>query len=104
MVGQLTTSLCIPELERAKTDPRARLKRVNAETAEALKELDATYKAPEKKEDVSVKADKFNAAPFSMGKVRLDGHNSFSYKIKHSLTNEITLGRRIVHVHRDAKN
>ena len=64
-------NLCITELERAKTDPRARLKRVNAETAEALKELDATYKAPEKKEDVSVKADKFNAAPFSKGKVRL---------------------------------
>ena len=58
------------ELERAKTDPRARLKRVNAETAEALKELDATYKAPEKAKDVSVKADKFNAAPYSKGKVR----------------------------------
>ncbi len=59
-----------PELERAKTDPRARLKRVNAETKEALAELDATYKAPEKKdEDKREVADKFNAAPYSTGRV-----------------------------------
>lgn len=60
---------CI-ELERAKTDPRARLKRMNAETKEALKELDATYVAPDKKEQPAAeKADKFNAAPYSAGKV-----------------------------------
>ena len=41
----------LPELERARTDPRARLKRMNAETKEALKELDATYKPPEAKVD-----------------------------------------------------
>ncbi len=58
------------ELERAKTDPRARLKRVNAETKEALAELDATYKAPEKQdEQKAAKADKFNAAPYSTGRV-----------------------------------
>ena len=58
------------ELERAKTDPRARLKRVNAETKAALAELDATYKAPEKEEaDKDEVADKFNAAPYSTGRV-----------------------------------
>ena len=36
------------ELERAKTDPRARLRRVNVETKEALKELDETYKGRER--------------------------------------------------------
>ncbi len=60
------------ELERAKHDPRARLKRVNAETREALEELDKTYKAKED-EDANVEtnrvADKFNAAPYSKGKV-----------------------------------
>jgi peptidyl-prolyl cis-trans isomerase-like protein 2 len=60
------------DLERAKTDPRARLKHINVETREALAELDRTYKVPElsKLEDQSTaKADKFNAAPFSTGKV-----------------------------------
>jgi peptidyl-prolyl cis-trans isomerase-like protein 2 len=59
------------DIVRARTDPRARLKRINAETTETLKELDATYKAPEKKKDVSVKADKFNAATFSQGQVSM---------------------------------
>ena len=72
----------LPELERARTDPRARLKRMNAETKEALKELDATYKPPEAKVDAKTddeageggsskkrKLDKFNAAPYSEGKV-----------------------------------
>lgn len=57
------------ELERAKTDPRARLKRVNAETKDALAELDRTYKAPEVKVTEEEKPDKFNAAHFSTGKV-----------------------------------
>jgi len=35
------------ELERARSDPRARLKHVNHETKEALAELDKTYKGPE---------------------------------------------------------
>ncbi len=57
-------------MERAKTDPRARLKRVNMETKEALAELDKTYKAPEKKEEKKDEMpDKFNAAPYSTGRV-----------------------------------
>ncbi len=42
---------------------------MNNETKEALKELDATYVAPEKKQKVEEKADKFNAAPYTAGKV-----------------------------------
>lgn len=60
------------ELERAKTDPRARLKHINVETKEALAELDRTYKVPELSqigEQSTAKADKFNAAPFSTGRV-----------------------------------
>jgi len=61
-----------PDLERAKTDPRARLKNVNVETKEALAELDKTYQVPElSKNDntVPAKADKFNAAHYSTGRV-----------------------------------
>ena len=57
------------DLELARTDPRARLKRQNLETKENLKELDKTYVAAEKKEEEKAKPDKFNAAPFSTGKV-----------------------------------
>ena len=35
------------DLERAKTDPKARLKRMNLETKEALAELEKTYKPTE---------------------------------------------------------
>ena len=56
---------------------------MNAETKEALKELDATYKPPEAKDDAKTagddeaeagsskkrKLDKFNAAHYSEGKV-----------------------------------
>jgi len=62
-------NLLLQDLERARTDPRARLKRVNLETKEALKELDETYKAPEKKEEAAPKADTVNAAPYSTGKI-----------------------------------
>ena len=60
------------DLERAKTDPRARLKNVNVETKEALAELDKTYQVPElskNDEKAAAKADKFNAAHYSTGKV-----------------------------------
>ena len=60
------------DLVRAKTDPRARLKHVNVETKEALAELDRTYVVPELSklgDQSTAKADKFNAAPFSTGKV-----------------------------------
>ena len=58
-----------PELERAKADPKARLKSVSNVTRDVLNELDKTYKAEEKKEQKVEKADKFNAAPYSTGKV-----------------------------------
>ena len=60
------------DLERAKTDPKARIKRMNNETREALNELDKTYKASDieinqvKSKD---KADKLNAAHYSTGAV-----------------------------------
>jgi len=57
------------ELERAKTDPKARLKSVSNVTRDVLNELDRTYKAEEKIEQKNEKADKFNAAPYSTGKV-----------------------------------
>ena len=62
----------IPDLERAKTDPRARLKNINVETKEALAELDKTFQVPELSKNDSkaaAKADKFNAAHYSTGKV-----------------------------------
>jgi len=55
------------DLVRAKSDPKARLKKVNHETRDTLKELDSTYKAPEKEEEKVEKADKFNAATWSTG-------------------------------------
>ena len=57
------------ELERAKTDPKARLKRVNNVTRDVLNELEKSYKPEEKKETKTEKADKFNAASYSTGKV-----------------------------------
>ena len=60
------------ELERAKTDPKARMKQVNNETKETLKELEATYKSSEieiNKKKSNEKADKFNAASYSTGAV-----------------------------------
>ncbi len=48
------------------------MKHINVETKEALAELDRTYKVPELSqigEQSTAKADKFNAAPFSTGKV-----------------------------------
>lgn len=43
------------------SDPNARLKSVNKETQAVLDTLNKEYKAPEKKEVKSEKADKFNA-------------------------------------------
>ena len=60
------------ELERAKTDPKARLKKVNLETKEALAELEKTYKPSEIEINAiksKVKADKLNAASYSTGAV-----------------------------------
>ena len=61
-----------PELERAKTDPKARLKKMNNETKEALAELEKTYKATDldiNPEKSKTKADKVNAAAYSTGAV-----------------------------------
>jgi len=55
------------ELTRAKTDPKARMKKVNHETRDTLAELERTYKAPEAVKSEVVKADKFNAAHYSTG-------------------------------------
>ena len=57
------------ELERAKVDPMARLKSVNNVTRDVLTELERSYKPEEKQEKKEEKADKFNAAPYSTGKV-----------------------------------
>ena len=57
------------ELERAKTDPMARLKRVNNVTRDVLNELEKTYTPEEKPQHKVEKADKFNAASYSTGKV-----------------------------------
>jgi len=54
-------------LTRAKTDPKARMKKVNHETRDTLAELERTYKAPEAVKSEVVKADKFNAAHYSTG-------------------------------------
>ncbi len=59
-------------MTRAKTDPKARLKKVNLETKEALAELEKTFKPSDveiNKKEVSAKADKINAANYSTGKV-----------------------------------
>lgn len=53
-----------------RSDPNARLRSVNVETKYILEELNREYKAPEKPETKAlVKADKFNAAHYSTGKV-----------------------------------
>merc|ERR1712150_256363 len=57
------------ELERAKTDPKARLKRVNNVTRDVLNELESSYKPEVKEENKIEKADIFNAASYSTGKV-----------------------------------
>ncbi|ELT92391.1 hypothetical protein CAPTEDRAFT_102535 [Capitella teleta] len=58
------------EEEEAKKDSRYHLRHVNSEAASALNELDATYKAPEKKEEkVKRFADAVNAAHYSTGMV-----------------------------------
>jgi hypothetical protein len=49
------------ELIRAKTDPAARLKYINAETKGVLAELEKEYKAPEESVTVKVVADSINA-------------------------------------------
>lgn len=53
--------LAFTELVRAKTDPAARLKSVNAETKVILEQLEKDYKAPEEKVSVKAKADSINA-------------------------------------------
>eukprot|EP00095_Tigriopus_kingsejongensis_P008357 maker-scaffold1160_size58366-snap-gene-0.8 protein:Tk08357 transcript:maker-scaffold1160_size58366-snap-gene-0.8-mRNA-1 annotation:"peptidyl-prolyl cis-trans isomerase-like 2" len=59
-----------PELEKAKTDPRSRLRYVNAETKQSLEELDTTFK-PIVRQTPSVRGrpDQFSAAHFSTGEV-----------------------------------
>lgn len=61
------------DLTRAKTDPKARMKKVNPETKQTLEELERTYE-PDMTKNVhperdrkEVKADKFNAATWSTG-------------------------------------
>ncbi|KAK3930948.1 RING-type E3 ubiquitin-protein ligase PPIL2 [Frankliniella fusca] len=51
------------------SDPTARLKFVNKETQQVLDTLAKEYKAPEKKDIVKEKADKFNAAHYTTGAV-----------------------------------
>jgi len=55
------------ELDKAKRDPMARIKKINPETRDTLKELEKTYVAPEPIKEVVVKADKINAATWSTG-------------------------------------
>jgi len=55
------------DLERARTDPKARMRKVNNETKATLDELEKTYKAPEVETKDVEKADKFNAAHYSTG-------------------------------------
>ncbi|XP_021370894.1 peptidyl-prolyl cis-trans isomerase-like 2 [Mizuhopecten yessoensis] len=55
--------------EIAKKNPRYHLKALNAETAEALDELDRQYKPAEKKEEQKRVADSLNAAHYSTGTV-----------------------------------
>ena len=57
------------ELQRARVDPKARLKSVSNVTRDVLNELEKTYKPEAKKEEKNEKADKFNAAHYSSGKV-----------------------------------
>jgi len=57
------------ELVRAKTDPAARLKSVNAETKVVLEQLERDYKAPIEKVVEKKMADSINAAHYSTGMV-----------------------------------
>jgi len=57
------------ELVRARTDPAARLKSINAETKVVLEQLERDYKAPEEKVVVKKFADSINAAHYSTGMV-----------------------------------
>lgn len=57
------------ELVRARTDPAARLKSVNAETKVVLEQLERDYKAPEEKVVEKKLADTINAAHYSTGMV-----------------------------------
>lgn len=52
---------CVLELVRAKTDPAARLKYINAETKGVLEQLEKDYKAPEESVVVKPTADSINA-------------------------------------------
>ena len=53
--------LFLLELVRAKTDPAARLKSINAETKVVLAQLERDYKAPEEVKVVKATADSVNA-------------------------------------------
>lgn len=64
-----TFSQTISELVRARTDPAARLKCINAETKQVLEQLENTYEAPEQKLVVKKVADSVNAAHYSTGMV-----------------------------------
>ena len=54
-------NILLVELVRAKTDPAARLKSINAETKVVLAQLEKDYKAPEEKVVVKLTADSVNA-------------------------------------------
>ena len=69
ILGSINDLIFLIDLKRAKTDPKARLKSVSNVTRDVLNELDKTYKSEEKVEQKVEKADKFNAAPYSTGKV-----------------------------------
>ncbi|KAF6032461.1 PPIL2 [Bugula neritina] len=57
------------EEEKAKKDPKYKLKAISAETRDILNELDTTYKPEEKKSVEKRKADNVNAAHYSTGAV-----------------------------------
>ncbi|CAB4062159.1 PPIL2 [Lepeophtheirus salmonis] len=57
------------DLVRAKKDPKARIKNINAETRDALQELEDTYVEPIRDIKKEPKADKVNSAYYSTGKV-----------------------------------
>lgn len=62
--------MCILEEIAERGDPNARLKSVSAETKDILDELNKEFKETEKKAPAPAeKADKFNAAHYSTGKV-----------------------------------
>jgi len=55
------------DLQKAQSDPRARIKKINHETRDTLEELDKTYVAKDEEKKVEEKADKFNSANWSTG-------------------------------------